>query len=93
MNIHFLDTVQDAQKVQQGTATAYDSIWVNAAVPTQPSSVLEQAMLAQDKLYVVLAIVLIIWIGILFLLYRTDRKILNLERSIEEGISQDYEDL
>lgn len=43
-------------------------------------------MLAEDKLYVVLAVVLIIWFGIVYFILRTDRKLSKVERSIESGI-------
>lgn len=44
-------------------------------------------MLSHDKLYVVLAVVLIIWIGITIFLLRTDKRIDQLERLVDEGIS------
>ncbi len=43
----------------------------------------ERFMLQQDKLYVVLGVVLIIWLGIVFYLFRTDRKIARLEAQVE----------
>lgn len=43
-------------------------------------------MLSHDKLYVVLAVVLIIWIGITIFLLRTDNRIDQLERLVDEGI-------
>ena len=46
-------------------------------------------MLAQDKIYVVLAVVLIIWIGLAVFLYRTDRKIDRLERKLDARISDE----
>jgi CcmD family protein len=42
-------------------------------------------MLAEDKLYVVLAVVLVIWLGIVLMLVRTDRKIKNLERRLTDA--------
>ena len=63
-------------------ATAYDSVWANPDLPTQAASGLEAVMLSQDKLYVVLAVVLIIWFGLLFFVLRTDRKLDKLERKI-----------
>ena len=41
-------------------------------------------MLSNDKLFVVLAVVLVIWLGITFLLWRTDRKLDVLERKLRE---------
>ncbi len=44
---------------------------------------LETVMLDNDKLLVVLAVVLIIWIGITVFIYATDRKIDRLESSVK----------
>ena len=88
--------VQDAAEATQETgtvSTAYDSLWTGGEIPTQAPSALEQIMLAQDKLYVVLAVVLIIWIGIIFLTMRTDRHISRLERSVEDHIPDHSDDL
>ena len=65
-------------------STAYDSIWAQA--PSQGPVGLETVFLAEDKLYVVLAVVLIIWFGLIFFLYRTDRKLERLERSLKQDI-------
>lgn len=43
----------------------------------------EAAMLDNDKLMVVLAVVLIIWLGIVIFIYATDRKINHIESSIQ----------
>ena len=53
-----------------------------ARVGQQPDA-LEQAMLAQDKLYVVLAVVLVVWLGLLFLVVRTDRRLGRVERELD----------
>ena len=45
-------------------------------------------MLSQDKLFVVLAVVLIIWFGLVFFVFRTDRKLDRLERTLNERIAQ-----
>ena len=46
--------------------------------------------MGQDgKIYVVLAVVLLIWIGLLTVLFRTDRKIDRLERRLDRHISED----
>lgn len=81
-----LKLIQDAQQAvpqDQGQSTAYDSVWAHQQTAT---SAFESTFLAQDKIYVVLVVVLLIWAGILFFLYRTDRKISRLERSLEEDI-------
>jgi CcmD family protein len=71
-----------------GESSPYDSVWSNTEVPVQQREGLEKVMLQDDKLYVVLAVVLIIWVGIIFFLYRTDRKIDRLERNMTERISE-----
>ena len=74
----------------QDASTAYDSVWAVANIPTQGVSGMEQVMLSHDKLYVVLAVVLIIWIGIVILLLRNDARLTSVERTIEEqGIPSD----
>jgi hypothetical protein len=46
--------------------------------------------MGQDgKIYVVLAVVLLIWIGVVALLFRTDRRIERLERRVDRSISED----
>ena len=65
--------------------TAYDSVWAN---PVQTVSWLDQIMLSQDKLFVVLAVALIIWFGLVFFVFRTDRKLNRLERSLQERIGE-----
>ncbi len=62
-------------------AAVYDSVW--AAIPDAPPVGLETVMLQQDKLYVVLAVVLIIWFGVLFFLFRTDRRLAQLEDDLD----------
>ena len=54
------------------------------AVAEQPPAGVERAMLAQDKLPVVLAVVLVVWAGIALLLLRTDRRLSRLERRLDE---------
>ncbi|MDE2827860.1 MAG: hypothetical protein OXL40_11230 [Bacteroidota bacterium] len=44
---------------------------------------IETVMLDNDKLLVVLAVVLIIWIGIMIFIYSTDRKIDRLESLVK----------
>lgn len=66
-----------------GTAV-YDSVWAGSDLPTAPPVGLETVMLQHDKLYVVLAVVLIIWFGLLFFLFRTDRRLARLERDLAE---------
>ena len=64
-----------------GTAV-YDSVWAGS-LPDAPPVGLETVMLQQDKLYVVLAVVLIIWFGLLFFLFRTDLRLKRLENQLD----------
>jgi CcmD family protein len=54
------------------------------AVTEQPAQGLERVMLAEDKLPVVLAVVLVVWLGVLLLLFRTDRRLARLERQLDD---------
>ena len=89
--ILLLPQVAPSDTGNTSTSTAYDTLWADSALAAPPStgSGIESLMLAQDKIYVVLAVVLIIWLGIAFYLYRTDRKISRLERSAASGISEE----
>lgn len=84
MTIHVLQE----DTTSAGQATPYDSIWIGSEMPVQQREGIETVMLAEDKLYVVLAVVVIIWLGIIFFIYRTDRKIERLERRIGERIPE-----
>ena len=55
-----------------------------ASVKALQSSEFESTMLAEDKIYVVLAVVLLIWLGIIIMLFRNDRKIDALERKVAD---------
>lgn len=72
-------------------SAAYDSTWTERP-DTQPTEGLERVMLADGKIYVVLAVVLLIWFGLLALLVRTDRKIDRLERRLDETSSVEHVD-
>ena len=73
----------------QEAGTAYDSVWTGTEVPAQQPAGIERVMLAEDKLYVVLAVVLIIWFGLAYFVFRTDRKLDRLERTLDENILQE----
>ena len=53
------------------------------ATTAQPQGI-ERVMLAEDKLPVVLAVVLIVWLGVLLLLFRTDRRLARIERDLDD---------
>lgn len=93
MTLHPLYAQEAAPQEETGGATAYDSIWASSEMPAHQPSGLERVMLAQDKLYVVLAVVLILWIGIAFFLLRTDRKLDRLERALESRIPETPHDV
>ena len=70
------------------TTSAYDSTWTEQPDSAPPDG-LDRVMGQDGKIYVVLAVVLLIWIGLLILLFRTDRKIERLERRFDRHISED----
>ena len=78
--------IQDADSTEAGLSTAYDTVWTGTEVPTAEPVGLERVMLAQDKLYVVLAVVLIIWFGLVAFLYRNDRHLADLERRVDTEV-------
>ena len=91
------DAVRDAaqdpgQEDAVGQTTAYDSVWAQSEIPVQESAGIERILLSEDKLYTVLAVVLIIWFGIVFFLLRTDRRLARLERTIGERIPLKQQD-
>lgn len=80
-------SLQDATAVPDSADgiqhTAYDSVWASTSIPVQESSGIEAQLLKEDKLYAVLAVVLIIWLGIAFFILRTDQKLDRLERQVD----------
>ena len=94
MTIHVLPPQQATPPADtSAAATAYDSVWADGeasgtvtqqAPAPQQGSALERTMLSHDKLYVVLAVVLLVWLGVCFLLLRTDRRLARLERRLDD---------
>lgn len=78
------DTTADSLR-----STVYDTVWTGETTPTQQPDGFERMMVADGKINVVLAVVLIIWLGILVFLFYTDRKIDRLERRIDSDISDE----
>ena len=54
------------------------------SVTVQQAEGIERVMLAEDKLPVVLAVVLIVWLGIALLLARTERRVSRVERLLDD---------
>lgn len=81
----------DAPADTNATEPAFDSTWATtrADEPAPPStgSGFEETMVSGDKIYVVLAVVLIIWFGLVLLLFRTDRRLARLEDRVEANDS------
>jgi hypothetical protein len=71
-----LQTAADTTIALLDTAAAQ----VASAAPVEG---IERVMLAQDKLPVVLAVVLLVWAGVLFVLFRTDRRLAHVERQLD----------
>jgi hypothetical protein len=80
--------VRPRQERPDTTQSAYDSTWTERPETPSQQPTLDRIMGADGKIYVVLAVVLLIWIGLVTLLVRTDRKIDRLERRLDETGSQ-----
>ncbi len=65
-----------------------DSVFTE--VPEAPPTPLESVMLSHDRIYVVLAVVLIIWFGVLYFLFRTDRKIDRLTEKLQQCLPPEH---
>ena len=95
MTIHPLRSDAPAPRPAQerpDTAAAYDSTWAEQPVEQpveQAPEGLDRLMGQGGKIYVVLAVVLLIWIGLVTVLFRTDRKIDRLERRLDRDIPKD----
>jgi predicted flap endonuclease-1-like 5' DNA nuclease len=86
MTIHPLPstdaTTHSLVQERPDTTSAYDSTWAEQPASQAPDG-LDRIMGVDGKIYVVLAVVLIIWFGLVALLVRTDRKIDRLERDLD----------
>ncbi|MEM1116111.1 MAG: CcmD family protein [Bacteroidota bacterium] len=69
-------------QIADTTIAVLDADAAQAVTVQQPEGI-ERPMLAEDKLPVVLAVVLIVWIGLLLLLFRTDRRLARIERRLD----------
>ena len=79
----YVQASEQAQAVDPATSDADPVATVPQAEPmtAQPEGI-ERIMLADDKLPVVLGVVLIVWAGILLMLWRTERRLAALERRL-----------
>lgn len=68
--------------MQSDTTIALVDTAAAQAFTEQPPRGIERTMLAEDKLPVVLAVVLIVWAGVLLLLFRTERRLARVERAL-----------
>jgi hypothetical protein len=68
--------------MQSDTTIALLDTAAAQAVAEQPPRGIERTMLAEDKLPVVLAVVLIVWAGVLLLLFRNERRLARIERAL-----------
>ncbi len=80
-------TLRPAQE-RPDTTVAYDTTWTKQPADESPTG-LDRIMGQSGKIYVVLAVVLLIWVGLVTILFRTDRKIDRLERRLDRHISDD----
>lgn len=76
------------QQTPPDSAAPYDSTWTEQPADAAPTG-LDGVMGQDGKVYVVFAVVLVIWIGLAIFLFRTDRKIDRLERRLDRDISED----
>ena len=69
--------------MQADTTIALFDTSAAEAVTLQSESPSERAMLAEDKLPVVLAVVLVVWAALMLLAFRTDRRLARVERDLD----------
>ena len=70
--------------MQADTTIALFDTSAAEAVTLQSESPSERAMLAEDKLPVVLAVVLVVWAALMLLALRTDRRLARVERELTD---------
>jgi CcmD family protein len=84
MTIHAFEPQTDSTVAD---SAAYDSAWAQTTTPTAQPNALERVFTADGKIYVVVAVLVIVWIGIMTYIYRTDQKIDALERRLDDSLS------
>ncbi|WP_051141259.1 CcmD family protein [Salisaeta longa] len=82
-------TIHPLPQQAPADSAVYDSVWTEQP-PVRPSqSAFEQTMMQDGKIYVVVAVLVLILLGLLAFVFRTDRKIAKLERRVDAGDSND----
>jgi CcmD family protein len=77
-----MQPVADTLTTAQDTTIALLNPHAAQALATQPPHGIERVMLSDEKLPVVLAVVLVIWFGLLLFLFFTDRRLARVERDL-----------
>ena len=78
--------IADSLSVEAPTAGRTIAVYDTTAITTEqvrPASGSERVMLSENKLPVVLAVVLIVWAAWMILALRTDRRLARIERDLE----------
>ena len=82
-----IKSVKDFSQTAVDTLTSsYSDKWEGVDDP-ESTSVFIQFMSSNDLIFVVLGVSLIIWFVLLFFIIRVDRKVSNLEKTVEEDKS------
>ena len=82
-----IESVKDFSQTAVDTLTSsYSDKWEGVDDPESASAFI-QFMSSNDLIFVVLGVSLIIWFVLLFFIIRVDRKVSNLEKTVEEDNS------
>lgn len=80
-----IESVKDFSQTSVDTLTSsYSDKWAGVETPEQTSAFV-QFMSSNDLIFVVLGVSLIIWFVLLFFIIRVDRKVLKLEKTVEDN--------
>lgn len=75
---------EDSVAVVDTLTEAYSDQWAGANGPEEAGAFI-QFMSSNDLIFVVLGVSLIIWLILLFFLFRVDKKVTNLEEQIKNN--------
>lgn len=79
-----IESVKDFSQTTVDTlSSSYSDKWAGVENPEQSSGFI-QFMSSNDLIFVVLGVSLIIWFVLLFFIIRVDRKVSNLEKTVDE---------